>query len=63
FLSVVAILPAIVGGAMSVDGRVAGFFGGTSLLIMISVALDLIAKIDNHLIMRNYASLVEGKRS
>jgi preprotein translocase subunit SecY len=62
FLAAVAIIPTLVSDLMQVDFRIAAFFGGTSLLIMISVALDLIAKIDNHLIMRNYASLVETRK-
>jgi preprotein translocase subunit SecY len=62
FLAAVAIIPTLVSDLMGVEYRIAAFFGGTSLLIMISVALDLIAKIDNHLIMRNYASLVETRK-
>jgi preprotein translocase subunit SecY len=62
FLAAVAIIPTLVSDFMGVEYRIAAFFGGTSLLIMISVALDLIAKIDNHLIMRNYASLVETRK-
>jgi preprotein translocase subunit SecY len=60
FLAAVAIIPNLIQDSMDVNYRIAAFFGGTSLLIMISVALDLIAKIDNHLIMRNYAGLIEG---
>ncbi len=37
-----------------VDFTVASFLGGTGLLIVISVCLDLVQKIDSHLIMRNY---------
>jgi len=62
FLAAVALIPTLVSDFMGVEYRIAAFFGGTSLLIMISVALDLIAKIDNHLIMRNYASLVETRK-
>ena len=32
----------------------ASFYGGTSLLIAVSVAFDLVQKIDSHLVMRNY---------
>ena len=38
---------------------VAGFFGGTSLLIVISVCLDLVQKINSHLVMRNYQGVTE----
>jgi len=59
FLAVVAITPTIVAGSMGVDYNVAGFFGGTSLLIAVSVAFDLVQKIDSHLVMRNYRGLLE----
>jgi preprotein translocase subunit SecY len=58
FLAVIAIIPSMMSRAMNIDWVIAGFFGGTSLLIIISVALDLIQKIDSHLIMRNYESLL-----
>ena len=38
---------------------VASFYGGTSLLIAVSVAFDLVQKIDSHLVMRNYKGLLE----
>jgi preprotein translocase subunit SecY len=44
---------------MEVDQRVASFFGGTGLLIVVSVALDLVQKINSHLVMRNYAGLTD----
>jgi preprotein translocase subunit SecY len=61
FLAAVAIVPTLVNVWLGVDWVVASFFGGTSLLIMISVALDLVQKIDSHLIMRNYESLLGPK--
>jgi preprotein translocase subunit SecY len=61
FLCLVALFPTIMAGWMDLDPRVSAFFGGTSLLILISVALDLIQKIDSHLIMRNYPSLLDPK--
>jgi preprotein translocase subunit SecY len=59
FLAVVAIIPSMISGAMEVDYRVASFYGGTGLLIVISVALDLVQKINSHLVMRNYPGLTE----
>ena len=44
---------------MGVDYTVASFYGGTSLLIAVSVAFDLVQKIDSHLVMRNYRGLLE----
>ncbi|HYT92408.1 MAG TPA: preprotein translocase subunit SecY, partial [Gemmataceae bacterium] len=59
FLAVVAIIPSLVSQALEVNYAVASFYGGTGLLIVISVALDLVQKINSHLVMRNYAGLTE----
>ena len=59
FLALVAIIPTIVPGAMGIDYRVASFYGGTGLLIAVSVAFDLVQKLDSHLVMRNYRGLLE----
>ncbi len=59
FLAIIAIIPTLITNGMGVDYALAGFFGGTSLLIAVSVVLDLVDKIDAHLIMRNYKSLLE----
>lgn len=59
FLALVAITPTIIAGIFSVPFQVASFFGGTGLLIAVSVAFDLVQKIDSHLVMRNYRGLLE----
>jgi preprotein translocase subunit SecY len=59
FLSLVAIIPTIVSSSMNVNYSIAAFYGGTSLLIAVSVAFDLVQKIDSHLVMRNYKGLLE----
>jgi preprotein translocase subunit SecY len=59
FLAVVAIIPTLMSEAMGIDPRVAAFYGGTGLLIVVSVALDLVQKINSHLVMRNYPGLTE----
>jgi preprotein translocase subunit SecY len=59
FLALVAVIPTIVSTWMGVSYTVAGFYGGTSLLIAVSVAFDLVQKIDSHLVMRNYRGLLE----
>jgi len=60
FLAVVAVIPTLISDQMHVDYVVANFFGGTGLLILVSVALDLVQKIDSHLVMRNYTGLLEA---
>ncbi len=62
FLAVIAILPTLISSEMGVSFVVAGFFGGTSLLIAVSVIIDLIDKIDSHLIMRNYKGLLNKEK-
>jgi len=59
FLALVAIIPTIVSRSLGVDYMIASFYGGTSLLIAVSVAFDLVQKIDSHLVMRNYTGLLE----
>jgi len=61
FLALVAVIPSLVQAALSVDWTVASFLGGTGLLIVISVCLDLVQKIDSHLVMRNYSGLVNRR--
>lgn len=59
FLAIIAIIPSIISSEMNVDYRVASFYGGTGLLIVVSVALDLVQKINSHLVMRNYPGLTD----
>ncbi len=59
FLALVAIIPTVVSQTLGVNYMVASFYGGTSLLIAVSVAFDLVQKIDSHLVMRNYTGLLE----
>ncbi len=60
FLALVAIVPTMISGSLQVDFEIASFYGGTGLLIAVSVAFDLVQKIDSHLVMRNYRGLLEG---
>src|SRR5438309_2487759 len=60
FLAIIAIIPSLISTSMGVDYRVASFYGGTGLLIVVSVALDLVQKINSHLVMRNYPGLTES---
>ncbi|MEM7473546.1 MAG: preprotein translocase subunit SecY [Planctomycetota bacterium] len=60
FLALVAIVPILVNIQLAIPFSVASFYGGTSLLIAVSVAFDLIQKIDNHLLMRSYKGLLES---
>jgi preprotein translocase subunit SecY len=54
FLAVIAIIPTLVAGIMEIPFMVSAFLGGTGLLIVVSVTLDLVQRIEAGLIMRNY---------
>ncbi len=61
FLGIVAVLPAIV-RMFSVNQQFAQFFGGTSLLIMVGVVLDILQQVESHLLMRHYDGLTKTGR-
>ena len=53
-LLVVALIPMVLMGWMSVPWAIASFFGGTSLLIIVGVALDTLRIMESHLLVRKY---------
>jgi len=59
FLAVIAIIPTLITTGIEIPAYMAAFYGGTGLLIAVSVAFDLVQKIDSHLVMRNYKGLLE----
>ncbi|MGE5362535.1 MAG: preprotein translocase subunit SecY [Bacteroidota bacterium] len=59
FLAIIAILPAFISG-FGVSGQFASFFGGTSLLIIVGVALDTLQQIESHLLMRHYDGFMKS---
>ncbi len=61
-LSLIAILPSLMGKAVGLDQRVTQFFGGTSILIAVGVALDLVKKIEAQLLVRHYDGFTRGKK-
>ncbi len=54
FLCVIAVLPTVMAQILEIPWAISAFLGGTGLLIVISVALDLVNRIEASLIMRNY---------
>ncbi len=62
FLAVIAILPQILSESMGVNRYVTSFMGGTGILIVVGVALDLVQRIEAHLMMRHYEGFVRGVR-
>ena len=62
FLAIIAVVPSLVAILLGVDWRVATFLGGTGLLIVVSVSLDLVQKIEANLLMRSYDGFSETGR-
>jgi preprotein translocase subunit SecY len=59
FLAIVAILPTAMIKAGLTPGF-ASFFGGTSLLILVGVALDTLQQVESHLLMRHYDGFMKS---
>ncbi len=60
FLALVAIFPYFITKFINVSFMFASFFGGTSLLIIVGVALDTLQQIESHLVMRHYDGFLKG---
>jgi preprotein translocase subunit SecY len=56
FLTIIAILPNIL---IKITGITTFYFGGTSILIMVGVALETIQQIESHLLMRHYEGFIK----
>ncbi|HRK60853.1 MAG TPA: preprotein translocase subunit SecY, partial [Candidatus Kapabacteria bacterium] len=59
-LALIAILPTFVSNALQVPPMFASFFGGTSLLIVVGVALDSLQQIESYLLMRHYDGFMKS---
>ncbi|NCO24481.1 MAG: preprotein translocase subunit SecY [bacterium] len=56
FLTIIAILPNIL---IEITGITTFYFGGTSILIMVGVALETIQQIESQLLMRHYEGFIK----
>ena len=59
FLALLAVLPAAVVKLMDVQSGWALFYGGTSLLIMVGVAIDTVQQVNSYLLNRHYDGLMK----
>lgn len=59
FLALLAVLPAIVVKVMDIQTGWALFYGGTSLLIMVGVAIDTVQQVNAYLLNRHYDGLMK----
>lgn len=59
FLALIAVFPAIIVKLMNVQASWALFFGGTSLLIMVGVAIDTMQQVNSYLLNKHYDGLMK----
>ena len=59
FLALLAVFPAFVVKLMGVQSGWALFYGGTSLLIMVGVAIDTVQQVNSYLLNRHYDGLMK----
>ena len=56
YLGIIAVLPVVIS---AVTGNTAFSFGGTSIIIVVSVALETVAAIEAQMMMRNYSGFLQ----
>ncbi len=49
FIAIIAMAPQIIQNGLKVGDEISSFFGGTGLLIVVGVALDVVNRIESHL--------------
>ncbi|MFH1226879.1 MAG: preprotein translocase subunit SecY [Planctomycetota bacterium] len=62
FLTVIVLLPNLVSYGLKVDRFITSFLGGTGILIVVGVGLDLMQKVESHLILREYEGFLKKGR-
>jgi preprotein translocase subunit SecY len=60
FVAIIAIVPQIIQSGLSVSWTISDFFGGTGLLIVVGVALDVVNRIESHMLMEKYEGFLKG---
>jgi preprotein translocase subunit SecY len=63
FLAAISVLPAVIVALMNIQQGWALFYGGTSLLIMVGVAIDTIQQINAYLLNRHYDGLMKSGKT
>lgn len=63
FLALIAVFPAVVYQLIGIQQGWALFFGGTSLLIMVGVAIDTMQQINSYLLNRHYDGLMKSGKN
>jgi len=60
FLCVIAVIPTALNMWLGIPFQITAFLGGTGLLIVVAVALDMVQRIEANLLMRNYGGFLGG---
>ena len=60
FLALIAVLPVAFASTLNLPGNLTIYLGGTTILIVVSVALDLVDKLNSYLLMRNYEGFMRS---
>lgn len=63
FLALIAVFPALIVSLLNVQSQWALFYGGTSLLIMVGVAIDTIQQINSYLLNKHYDGLMKSGKN
>jgi len=58
YVAVICVLPTVLISKYNVPF----YFGGTALLIVVGVAIDTVAQIESHMVMRNYDGFMKKGR-
>ncbi len=61
FLAIIAVIPSLVASQLGIPFSISAFLGGTGLLIVVSVCLDFIHRLEANLVMRNYDGFLGGE--
>lgn len=56
FLGIIAVIPIIMSGVVNISGLA---FGGTTILIVVGVALEMVRSMESQMIMRHYKGFLE----
>lgn len=60
FLALIAVLPVVVSDLLDLPPLLTTYMGGTTILIVVSVALDVVDKVNSYLVMRSYEGFLRG---
>lgn len=63
YLALIAIFPQLAAAALEVSLFLASFLGGVGILIVVGVSLDIVQRVESHLLMRHYEGFLSKDKS